>query len=371
MRNSSFIFLFVLLCQGSKTNAQCNGKTVNAISTFAPLAIDSIVESAGLRNGPDYNGATIYFPTGSGVYKSIVLVPGFTATQSSIAPWARFFASRGYVCMTIGTNSLIDLPDIRAKALIDAMETIREENLRSTSPLFSKLDTNNIAVGGWSMGGGGAQLAAVLEPRIKVVFAITPWLEVAKVNPAYLNHNAAVLILSGEIDPTAPPASYANIHYANTPGTTNKMIYEVKGGNHNTPLDPTTGSGDLGNVAFAWMNLYLNDDDCYCPMLKDDSLNQHASATKYETNINCATTAINNAIAPTHSVRIYPNPSSQYLTIEITSSTEAIGYIISNLQGQMLMSGTLENNYQIDISKLVAGLYVIKTNKGVLKFVKD
>lgn len=370
MRNSSFIFLFVLLCQGAKTNAQCNGKTVNAISTFAPLAIDSIVESAGLRNGPDYNGATIYFPTGSGVHKSIVLVPGFTATQSSIAPWARFFASRGYVCMTIGTNSLIDLPDIRAKALIDAMQTIREENLRSASPLFSKLDTNNIAVGGWSMGGGGAQLAAVLEPRVKLVFAITPWLEVAKVNPAYLLHSKPILILSGEIDPTAPPASYANIHYANTPGTTNKMIYEVKGGNHNTPLDPTTGSGDLGNVAFAWMNLYLNDDDCYCPMLKDDSLNQHTSSSDFQTNINCSSTSIAN-LSSNKSLKYYPNPCQNSFVIE-QNSTDKTPFQIINPQGQQVTIGTTTGySTNIDVSDLAAGMYFLKTKDQVFSFVKQ
>ena len=76
--------------------------------------------------------------------------------------------------MTIGTNSLTDFPSVRANALIDGMETIRQENSRQSSPLYQKIDTNNIAVGGWSMGGGGAQLAAKMDPRIKAVLAITP-----------------------------------------------------------------------------------------------------------------------------------------------------------------------------------------------------
>lgn len=370
---SLYKYIFCLALLGSSTAtayAQCTSKTVSDLSTFAPLAIDSIVEANGLRNGPDYNDATIYYPTGSGVFKSIVLVPGFTATQSSIAPWARFFASRGYVCMTIGTNNLFDFPNIRANALIDAMQTIREENLRSASPLLSKLDTNNIAVGGWSMGGGGAQLAAVLDPRIKVVFAITPWLETAKVNPAYLNHSAAVLMLSGEIDPTAPPATYTNIHYANTPATTNKMIYEVKGGNHNTPLYPTTGSGDLGNVAHAWMNLYLNNDDCYCPMLRDDSLNQHASSSDFQTNINCSSTAIA-SVGSSNALKYYPNPCHNSLVIE-HNSADKMPYQIISLQGQLLATGSATSaSTSIDVSGLATGMYFLKMKDQVISFVKQ
>ena len=47
------------------------------------LHLTSIVESNGLRNGPNYDGATlVFFPVNENTnYKSIVLVPGYKAEQ--------------------------------------------------------------------------------------------------------------------------------------------------------------------------------------------------------------------------------------------------------------------------------------------------
>ncbi len=42
------------------------------------------------------------------------------------------------------------------------------------------------------MGGGGAQLAAKMDPRIKAVLAITPWLYKYTLSASDLNHNSPV-----------------------------------------------------------------------------------------------------------------------------------------------------------------------------------
>mgnify|MGYP003632174243 CR=1 FL=1 len=266
--------------------AQCEAVTVESVSKYTPLAMDSLFEADGLRNGPDYDGATLYFPTnGESNLKSIVLVPGYKATQKSVSFWARYLAERGYVTMTIGTNILTDSPALRAKALVDGMETIRQENKRRDSPLFQKLDTENIAVGGWSMGGGGAQLAAALDSRVKAVIAIAPWLYPQTLVKTDLDHAVPVLILSGQVDPTAPPKSHSNVHYEYTPATTKKMLFEITEGNHSTPLFPSTGNGDVGNVAYAWLETFLRGNDCYTQMLNINSLNQNSTASKHQTNL--------------------------------------------------------------------------------------
>lgn len=266
---------------------QCESITLKSVSTYTPFSLDSLYEADGLRNGDDYDGATLYFPTNSEAnLKSIVLVPGYKATQRSVSLWARYLAERGYVTMTIGTNALTDSPALRAKALLDGMETIRQENNRTDSPLFHKLDTENIAVGGWSMGGGGAQLAAVLDKRVKAVIAITPWLYPKTLVETDLNHTAPVLILSGQVDPTAPPASHSNVHYDYTPSNTKKMLFEITEGNHSTPLYPNTGNGDLGNVAYAWLELFVRGNGCYSQLLSTNALNQNSTASKHQSNLN-------------------------------------------------------------------------------------
>ena len=165
------IILSLIAVFSQTTFSQCVAVNVQNVSNFTPLAIDSLLESDGLRNGPDYKGATLFYPINTDKnLKSIVLVPGYLATEKSIKYWAKHFASRGFICMTIETNKLGENPSMRASALIDGMETLRQENEKIASPLHQKIDKENIAAGGWYMGGGGAQLAAKIENRIKAVF---------------------------------------------------------------------------------------------------------------------------------------------------------------------------------------------------------
>ncbi len=283
-------FLLIALAFTQSAFSQCDSITVKNVITYTPFTVEKIVEADGLRNGPDYDDATLFFPTNnSGKLKSVVLVPGYRATQSSVTKWAQYLAARGFLCMTIGTNSLYDSPALRAKALVDAMETIRAENSRTNSPLYQKIDTGRIAVGGWSMGGGGAQLAAKLDTRVKAVLAIAPWLYPATFKATDLEHNAPVLIISGQDDPTAPPASHSNVHYNYTPSTTNKLLIEIAEGNHRTPLDPSLKNGDIGNVAYAWLKLYLEGNNCYCKFVSTSSFDLNSTSSDYKTNINCTT----------------------------------------------------------------------------------
>ena len=249
-----------------------------------PFNVGFLDESDGLRNGPDYFGAALYYPTDAmGPLPSIAIVPGFLTYASSVEAWGPYLASYGIVTMIIGTNYLSDYPEERADALLDALETIRQENSRQQSPLNGNLDINRFSVGGWSMGGGGAQLAAMIDPTIKAIMAICPWLDNYSLNPADLNHDIPVLIFSGEYDNIAPPSAHANIHYSYTPMSTPKLLFEIENGDHTIANNPSGGGGDVGEVANAWLQTYLVGDDSYCSQL----LEVPSSASEYTTNIEC------------------------------------------------------------------------------------
>jgi len=375
---SRLILILLLAILFKNTFSQCPSVTVANISNFIPLSIDSLKESDGLRNGPSYNGATLFYPLNSlDNYKSIVLVPGYYATQKSVVLWAKYFASRGFICMTIGTNSLNELPNQRATALLDAMETIRQENRRIASPLRNKLDTFNIAVGGWSMGGGGAQFAAAMDSRVKAVFAIAPWLDYNTLIPDNLNHSSPVLIFSGQLDNVAPPAQNANVHYSYTPASTKKILFEISGGDHNTALYPGTGSGDLGNIAFAWLNLFLKDDSCFCEIVKNDSLNQHSTASIFMTNINCGSTTNipgNSSVEFPEKFTLnqnYPNPFNPGTTISFAIPQpgytslkiyNTLGVEITTLVSQLLQAGKYSIHW--DGTGLPGGIYFYRLESG-------
>jgi pimeloyl-ACP methyl ester carboxylesterase len=282
----SLLLSLVFILMYSNSIAQCESISISTATNFGPYTVETLTEWDGIRNGPDYYGATIYYPiNATPPFASIVIVPGFLAAESSIQNWGPFFASHGITTMTIGTNSGFDQPETRAEALVDALETVRQENARLNSPLYGALNLNRLAVSGWSMGGGGAQLAVSLDPTLKAVIALCPWLDTSTLSQSTLNHSIPTLFLSGEYDGVASPSIHANIHYDYTPISTPKLLYEVENGDHFVANGPEGGNGEVGRMALSWLKKYLLDEDCYCPLLLDVPL----TASNYQTNVDCET----------------------------------------------------------------------------------
>lgn len=361
MKHFHSLFLFISLLASSALNAQCENVTVENLTNPGPYEIATLTEADGIRNGPDYAGATIYYPTnGTGPYASIAMVPGFTALPSSIEEWGPFYASHGIVTIIIGTNSLVDLPEARANALLDALETIKQENTRSASPLEGALNTNQLAVSGMSMGGGGAQRAAVLDNSISAVVALCPYL-----NSPALNHDVPLLIFSGEEDLVAPPSEHANVHYNSTPNTTDKLLFEVANGNHFVANSPSGSEGVIGQVALSWLKLQLEEKECYCPLLTNNLLLNPPAASNVLQNFECEALGIN----PTaQAIGYSPNPTKNTVTLNIT---EKVLFELFSPLGQSLLKNELTPaNNQIDVSAFPTGIYYLRIKNKTMKLIK-
>ena len=358
-------FILFWLCAFPKIAfSQCEDITVDSITNPGPYDIATLDESDGIRNGPDYDGATIYYPTNAvPPFASIAMVTGFLSDPEDIEEWGPFYASHGIVVINIGTNSGGDLPDARAAGLLDALETLRQENLRSGSPLEGSIDDNKFAVSGWSMGGGGAQRAAVLDPSIKAVVALCPWLDFT----ANLNHSAPVLIFSGQFDTVAPPALHADLHYANTPNQTQKVLFEIENGVHAVANTPNGAGGVIGKMALSWLKLYVEDNNCYCDLL-NNSLLSDPVASVVQTNIDGACAVLGVDTPETLDVSIYPNPTNSILTVTVQL---AVDYQVFSSLGKRLLGGKLvANKNHIDISQLPAGIYYIRIENETFKVLK-
>ncbi len=342
--------------------AQCGDVTIESLTNPGPYEVATLTEADGLRNGPDYQGATVYYPTNATPpFMSIAIVPGFTALPSSVEAWGPFYASHGIVTIIIGTNSLLDFPEERAIGLIDALETMRQENTRNNSPLENMLDVDKFAVSGWSMGGGGAQRAAVLDNTIKGVVALCPWLPNAS-----LNHASPVLIFSGENDPTAPPAEHADLHYAATPETTDKLLFEVENGNHSVANTPNGGNGAVGKIALSWLKLFVEDNDCYCPLLTESLLVDPPAASKVLSSFECELLGLpENSFA----INVYPNPTHDFVNITVQTTAH---YEVYSALGQRLLSGEITpSEKQIDFSNFAKGIYYVRVDNETFKIIRD
>ncbi|RMB61105.1 T9SS C-terminal target domain-containing protein [Dokdonia sinensis] len=358
---SLFLALYVMLSCNAVI-AQCDNVSVDDLINPGPFQVATLTEADGLRNGPEYNGATVYYPTdGIPPYVSIAIVPGFTALPSSVQEWGPFYASHGIVTIIIGTNSLVDFPEERAIALLDALETIRQENEREDSPLVGDLNLDRLAVSGWSMGGGGAQRAAVLDNTIAGVIALCPFLS----NPQ-LEHSSPILILSGENDPTAPPAQHADVHYNATPITTDKLLFEIANGNHSVANTPNGGDGATGQLALSWLKLYVEGNECYCSILEDDLLDNPTAASKVEQDFLCSSLGLNRLQKVSEA---YPNPAKDMINIPGNGKVQ---YQFISALGQVMLNGELTgNDKQIDISEYPEGLYYLIINGKTFKILKE
>jgi dienelactone hydrolase len=213
---------------------------------LGPNAIATLDAQHLCETHESFSSATIYFPKESEksqLLPSIVLVGGWGCGERAMAAWAPFFASHGIVAMTIGTPApWKDTPEARCQALLDASQALQSEHTRSDSPLHQRLDLNARAVMGYSLGGGGAQLAALKDPTLKCSVAICPHdgREHGTQFPPELSASVPVLFVCSERDKEADPQKQAWAQYKKTSAP--KLIFEISGGDHYSATGPAGGT---------------------------------------------------------------------------------------------------------------------------------
>ncbi len=273
-----------------------------------PYQFATISESDGLRNGPDYRDGVVYYPiNGNPPYKSIVLTPGFGGGSSSMSSWATYFASHGFIAMTIGPNDEInDSHYQRGEGLIDGIQTIIEENNRINSPVYGLIDENSFTVSGYSMGGGASHDAALIAQEngsdyIKAIISFNPTVLFEDCDlcpgeeydgviyciclvPELVDHSVPSLIFAGEVEVnelTAYEGMLGQDIYANMPEDTDKILFEGANSGHGFAAYPY---GEVQEYALNWLKFQVLNDDEACEAI----LEQPSSASLYLTNnIDC------------------------------------------------------------------------------------
>jgi len=239
---------------------------------------------------------------------------------------------------------------------------LQEENDRETSPVYQKIDINKISVGGHSMGGGGAQIAATMDNSLKSIISLNPWIQQSVVDYDYLNHPVPHLIISGQDDAVAIVDNHANVHYNYTPNTTPKAIYEIENGSHSTGRFPSTANNYVGKIVLSWLNYFASEDDCYLPLL----LEYPEQASIYQNNLE--TFSINDD--QNSLINFYPNPVIDFITLR-NNYNHNEKYLIINSMGQIVLKGEIKSNLEIiDLSTLSYGIYMLKVKNNTLKIIK-
>jgi dienelactone hydrolase len=210
----------------------------------------------------------LYYPDGATPpFAAIAVVPGFTAQRSDVAPWGTFLASHGIVALVLDTNTTSDQPDVRSRALVDALESVKKENMRDGSPVKGKIDTSRLGVMGWSMGGGGTWITADAHPELKVAVSLCGWI----VQPAGSRTKVPSLQFAARDDSLA--AGMSQPVYDAIPASTPKMLIQFDEptgllGGHYVANDPANMNQQIGAYGLSWIKVYLEGDDRYRQFFK-------------------------------------------------------------------------------------------------------
>ncbi|GAB3235706.1 lipase [Glycomyces halotolerans] len=207
-----------------------------------------------------FGGGTVYYPTtrSDGTFGAVAIVPGFTASQSSIEWLGPRIASQGFVVFTIDTNSRYDQPGQRADQLDAALDYLVER-----SSVSDRVDADRLAVMGHSMGGGGSLEVSDDRPELRASIPMTPW----HTDKTWYSVTTPTLIFGAENDSIASVTSHSEPFYNTIPGSTDKMYIELNAASH---FAPNYSNTTIAKYAISWLKRFVDDDTRYeqflCPL---------------------------------------------------------------------------------------------------------
>ncbi|MCL7368941.1 bis(hydroxyethyl) terephthalate hydrolase [Streptomyces ardesiacus] len=207
-----------------------------------------------------FGGGTIYYPTSTseGTFGAVVVAPGFTAYQSSMAWLGPRLASQGFVVFTIDTNTTLDQPDSRGRQLLAALDYLTER-----SSVRGRIDSSRLGVMGHSMGGGGTLEAAKSRPSLQAAIPLTPW----NLDKTWPEVSTPTLIVGADGDTVAPVLTHAEPFYSSLPSSTDRAYLEL---NNATHFSPNTSNTTIAKYSISWLKRFIDNDTRYeqflCPL---------------------------------------------------------------------------------------------------------
>ncbi|MEU0137856.1 alpha/beta hydrolase [Streptomyces sp. NPDC006296] len=207
-----------------------------------------------------FGGGTIYYPTSTsdGTFGAVVIAPGFTAYQSSIAWLGPRLASQGFVVFTIDTNTTSDQPASRGDQLLAALD-----HLTGSSAVRSRVDSSRLGVMGHSMGGGGTLEAAKDRPSLQAAIPLTGW----NTDKTWPEVQTPTLVIGADGDTVAPVGTHSKPFYNSLPGSLDKAYLELRGATHFTP---NTSNTTIAKYSISWLKRFIDNDTRYeqflCPL---------------------------------------------------------------------------------------------------------
>ena len=255
-RSARFALFAVLLLGSGAASAE--------LSPASPGA-DSVCSYTSGLSSWDYSSARVTYPCNlnKSTYPATTLTGGYSNTKEDMTWLANHLTSHGYIVIAITPNNIFGTPQVWETAHKGGIAKLKSENTRSASPIYKKVATNKLGIAGFSMGGGGALLAAAdLKKDIVTAIPLAPYLGFN--SPDYSSISAKTLIQAGANDSVAYPSVVAS-YYQSLPTNLTRALTTFRGASH---LDWINSGSDTQHARFktlitSWMKVYLDNDSAY------------------------------------------------------------------------------------------------------------
>jgi hypothetical protein len=138
------------------------------------------------------------------------------------------------------------------------------------------------------------------------------------------------------------------------------VIYQVGNDLHSTANSGNQWYNDNGLIPGATSQIYIPTLSSNYFVILTDSLGCISDTSNI---LYAGVTGIAETINDNH-IKIYPNPVSNELIIEIVGKTEKVNFEILNSIGQVILKGDLIEKTTVQTSNFVPGVYLIKIENG-------
>jgi hypothetical protein len=231
--------------------------TVSSLeATRGPLA----TATYRVPNPIGYGAGTVTYPTASGSYPGVVVMPGLNGDQTSLSWIPPRLASWGFVVINLDTNSRGDSPDSRGAQIRAAGTQLLNLGNTSGNPLSGKLN-GVLGATGHSMGGGGTMVALRDDTRFRAGAPLAPY------HPAGNFSSVAkpTFFLTCDGDTLANGDRFAAPWY-NSMTRAEKLYIEVPG-SHVCPGTNIGNKAKQGKYLVAFFSRWLHNDTRFTPFL--------------------------------------------------------------------------------------------------------